>query len=355
MVNQVKSISSLRIPADRPLRVAVLAYAGCMGTQVFGIAETLRLGADIAKTLHPKQTFAFDIQIIGLHGRCATIAGGVAITTQAPKGHFDLLIVPGLEITRQVDWNRTLAPLGRELAFIRKAFAAGTPVAAVCVGSFLLGEAGLLDGRHATTAWLFAPALAQRYPTVKLQADSVLQNDAGVITTGAVSSAFDLAIHLLKHTLGAQVASTTARVSLLPDQRESQSPFVDARLMEQRLPPFSQQVAQWLETRLVEAFHLARLAQAFCVSTSTLSRRVKSETGQTPLVLLQTARVEKAKHLLHATQWSLARITEAVGYTDAASFTRLFKRLVGESPARYRRRTVHAATGKHTTWLNSQP
>ena len=353
MANNIKPITSLRIPANRPLRVAVLAYAGCMGTQVFGIAEVLRLGADIAKTLRPDPAPAFDIQIVGLRGRSATIAGGVAIATQAPKGHFDLLIVPGLEITRHVDWSRALAPLAQELVFIRKTFAAGTPVAAVCVGSFLLGEAGLLDGRHATTAWLFAPALAQRYPTVKLQAASVLQDDAGVTTTGAVSSAFDLAIHLLKHTLGAQVASTTARVSLLPDQRESQAPFVDARLMEHSLPAFSQQVAQWLETRLSEEFHLARLAQAFCVSTSTLLRRVKTETGQTPLVLLQTARVEKAKHLLHATQWSLARITEAVGYTDAASFTRLFKRLVGESPARYRRRTVHAAAGAHTTWLGA--
>ena len=338
MVNPRKASSAMPTPTGKPLRIAVLAYPGCMGTQVFGISDVLRLAVDIANTLHHPPQKPFDVCVIGLRGACVTIAGGISISTRQPRGHYDLLIVPGLEITRQVDWNHKLAPLAPELAWVRKTFAAGTPVASICVGAFLLGEAGLLDGRQATTAWLFAPALAQRYPATTLNASMVLLEDAGVTTTGAVSSAFDLAIHLVKRTLGAEVASATARVSLLPDQRPSQSPFVDARLMDQRLPLFSQQVAQWLAQRLTEPFDLARLAKVFCVSTSTLVRRVKAETGQSALVLLQTARVEQAKQLLHTRNWSLARVTEAVGYTDVASFTRLFVRLVGESPARYRRR-----------------
>jgi len=330
------------VPKGKPLRIAVLAYPGCMGTQVFGISEVLRLAADIGRTQGDKPVAPFDITVIGLNGRLVTIAGGNRIAAQRPTGHFDLLIVPGLEISRTVDWDVALAPLNRELRWIRKTFAAGTPVASVCVGSFLLGEAGLLDGRRATTAWLFAPALAQRYPATTLRADAVLLEDAGVTTTGAVSSAFDLAIHLVKRTLGAQVATLTARVSLLPDQRPSQSPFVDARLLQNNLPPFAQQVSQWLETRLAQPFQLAQLAAAFCVSSSTLMRRVKAETGLSPLALLQKARVEKAKHLLHTTAWSLIRITEAVGYADLASFSRLFTRVVGESPARYRRRRMLA-------------
>lgn len=320
-------------------RIGVLAYPGCMGTQLFGMAELLRLALDLAEARRPGAHPLLDVQVLGLRGRSVAIAGGTVISTRVPRGRYDILIVPGMEINHRVDWDRALAPLALECAYVRKAYAAGTPVASVCIGAFLLGEAGLLQGRRATTAWLFAQALGQRYPGCTVDGSALLLDDAGVVTTGAVSSAFDLAIHLVKHTLGADIATATARVSLLPAERQSQAPFVDARLLPPaRLPSFSQQVSQWLHSRLAQPFQLQALAAAFLVSPSTLLRRVKAETGQTPLSLLQAARVEHAKALLHGSAKSLAQITEAVGYTDVASFSRLFLRLVGESPAQYRRR-----------------
>lgn len=329
-----------KLPAKSSgFRIAILAYPGCMGTQVFGLAEVLRLAVDLANTLQPDAgTEPLCVEVIGLRGGSVAIAGATLVSTRAPRGRYDALIVPGMEINRQVDWTRSLAPLGVELAFVRKTFASGTPVASVCVGAFLLGEAGLLRGRKVTTAWLFAEALEQRYAETRVDASAVLLEDSGVITTGAVSSAFDLAIHLIKNVLGAATATAVARVTLLPSQRHSQAPFVDAALLPQRLPSFAHQVQSWLSSRLSEPFVLSELSAAFCVSTSTLLRRVKAETGQSPLGLLQAARVDAAKRLMLSTPWSLARITEAVGYSDVASFTRLFGRLVGESPAQYRRR-----------------
>jgi transcriptional regulator GlxA family with amidase domain len=274
-------------------------------------------------------------------GRTVTVAGGFAVGVQRPQGVYDLLIVPGLEISRLDEWDIKLAALARELAFIRKSFAAGTPVAAVCVGTFLLGEAGLLAGRKATTAWLCAADLASRYPAATLSADAVLVEDGAVITTGAVSSAFDLAIHLVKKTLGAEVATATARLALLSQPRASQAPFVDSTLLGQTsLPSFAQGVAQWLGARLTETYDLERLAQAFHVSTRTLLRRVKTQSGNSPLALLQQARVDKAKQLLSDSALSIAQITEAVGYADVPTFSRLFANHVGETPARYRRRLV---------------
>jgi transcriptional regulator GlxA family with amidase domain len=326
-------------PPPKTWRIAVLAYPGSMGTQVFGLAELLRLAMDLAQARSPGAHPLLQVQIVGLRGRSVAIAGGTVVSTRAPRGRYDALIVPGMEINHQVDWDDALAPLQRECAFVRRAYAAGTPVASVCLGAFLLGEAGLLQGRRVTTAWALAQALGQRYPGATVDASAVLLDDAGVMTTGAISSAFDLALHLVKHTLGADIATAAARVALLPAQRASQAPYVDARLMPpQRLPSFTQQVAQWLQARLAAPFALDALAAAFCVSPSTLLRRVKAESGTTPLALLQAARVELAKQLLHGTSHSLAQITEAVGYSDVASFSRLFVRLVGETPARYRRR-----------------
>lgn len=322
----------------QPVRIAILAYAGCMATEIFAVADVLLIASHIARAMRKAPSPPFDVQVVGLGGRMVAVAGGFSVGARRPVGVYDLLIVPGLEIRRLDEWDSKLAPLKRELAFIRKSFSSGTPVASVCIGTFLLGEAGLLDGRKATTAWLCAAELAARYPDTDLQADAVLVEDGAVTTTGAVSSAFDLGLHLVKKTLGAEVATATARLALLSQPRASQAPFVDSALLGPSLPSFAHGVAQWLGARLTEPYDLERLAQAFHVSTRTLLRRVKAQTGDSPLVLLQQARVDKAKQLLNDSAWSIAQITEAVGYADVPTFSRLFTRRVGETPARYRRR-----------------
>ncbi|MED5618457.1 GlxA family transcriptional regulator [Ideonella sp. BN130291] len=322
----------------KTLRIALLAYDGCMATQLFGIGDVLRIASQIDAARHGSPRWRFDVQLVATGGSGATVSGGVRLPAKRPRGAFDLLIVPGLLAERGNHWCTTLAPLAPELAFIRKCFARGTPVASVCVGAFLLAEAGLLDQRRATTSWLFAKDFAARYPAAHLQADAMLLDDGGVITTGAVTSAFDLAIHLVKRHLGAAVATATAQATLLPTARNSQAPYVDHQLAVEPLPTFSSRLRHWFDTRLAEPYDLQRVAQAFHVSGRTLMRRVKAETGSSPLTMLQHARVDKAKQLLAGTRWSVARITEAVGYTDAATFARLFARRVGEPPSAYRRR-----------------
>ncbi len=341
LVNMVNTASAPSAKKGTSLRIGILAYDGCMGTQLFGIAEVLRIAHDLAQRAGPQRPINLQVQTVGVGhraGRVVRIAGGMSVAVQRPRGRYDLLIVPGLEITRNVDWDAKLAPLSGEVAFIRKTFAAGTAVASVCIGAFLLGEAGLLNGRRVTTAWLFAQDLARRYPAVRLQPDALVLEDGAVTTTGAVSSAFDLAFHLIKRLWGAELANATARVCVLPSQRASQAPFVDSTLVPRSLPSFSEQLAQWFGQRIAEEYELAQVARAFHVSPSTLMRRVKSETGLSPLSLLQQLRVDKAKQLLCGTNWSIARITEAVGYDDVVRFSRLFARWVGETPARYRRR-----------------
>lgn len=334
--------------SKHPFCIAILAYKACMGTEIFAIADVLLIATHMAnamaKTMGKVAGAPFDVQVIGLQGKSVNVAGGIAVGTKRPRGVYDLLIVPGLEVSQHGQWAARLALLQPELAFIQKVFARGTPVASVCVGSFMLAEAGLLDGRKVTTAWLFTKELASGYPKAHVTQDAVLIEDGAVTTTGAVSSAFDLAIHIVKRQLGGQVATATARVALLQNPRTSQLPYVDealvARAEASPREGFSVGVKQWLKQRLAAPYDLDALAQAFHVSSRTLLRRVKAETGQTPLALLQQARVDNAKKLLSTTTHSIARITEDVGYSDVATFSRLFAKQVGETPAKYRRRYV---------------
>jgi len=320
------------------IRIAVLAYTGCMPTQLFGVADVLRIAADIDRAMGAKRGVSLDVELVGLPGRKVTVAGGLALQLKRPTGHYDLLVVPGLETRRPPDWPQALASLSAEQRFIGQRFARGATVASICTGAFVLGEAGLLDGRNVTTAWLFAADLAARYPQARVNADAILLQDGAVITTAAVSSAFDLAIHLVKLYLGAEVATATAAVTLLSAPRASQSPYVDSALLEPERPTFAGNLMQWFESRLTEAYDLHRVAEAFHVSGRTLIRRIKAETGKSPLALLQQARVEQAKRLLRGCDWPIVRVVEAVGYADVVSFSRLFARCVGETPAKYRLR-----------------
>jgi transcriptional regulator GlxA family with amidase domain len=325
--------------APQPTRIALLAYPGCMGSEIFGVVDLLLVAQHVARAFAPQRPDAFEIHVISVQGRSIRTASGPVVEAKAPRGRFDWLLVPGLEVVQGTEWPSKLARLQPELDFVRKSFLRGTRVGSVCVGSFLLGAAGLLDDRQVTTAWIMAKELAARHPKARVNAHALVVEDGAVLTSGAITASFDVALHLVKQIFGAEVASATARIALLPKARTSQAPFVDARLIApqpQATQSFSSSVAQWLEQRLQEPFSLARLASAFHVSPRTMMRRTLKETGHTPLTLLQRARVERAKQLLQTTAWSIAKVVEAVGYNDVATFSRLFAREVGETPARFR-------------------
>ena len=319
------------------IRIAILAYRDCLGAEVFAVADILRLAGHVAASLGQAPGPRLEVSVLGAAANTVRLAGELALGVARPSGRYDYLVVPGPQVGRHEQAPLAPGHLQKEIALIGACFAAGSAVASVCLGAFLLGEAGLLDGRRATTSWLFADQLARRYPAARVDAASVLIDDGAVITSGAVSAAFDLALHLIRLTLGASVAAATARIALLEPQRASQLPYQDSSLMAHAMPPFARHVAQWLGARMGEPYDLERLALAFHVSPRTMLRRVKADTGASPLALLQQARIAHARTMLQTSRFSLARIVSEVGYSDVASFTRLFLAHVGETPARYRR------------------
>ncbi|MEV4256853.1 helix-turn-helix domain-containing protein [Spirillospora sp. NPDC049652] len=312
------------------LRVGVLAYPGCFASEVFGVPDLLTMAAHVAG---PDRA-GFEVSVVSPRRRVAA-SGGAALAVAAPR-EVDVLVVPGFELAPDLDLDARLAALTAEIAVIRAHADAGGAVVSICVGAFVLAEAGLLSGRRATTAWLFAERLARRCPDADVRSDRLVVTDRGVTTTAAFSAMYDFALGLIRRHSGTGVARATARMALLDDARSSQNPYVDARLLPQPGHDFSRRVMRELDQNLAARYDLAALAETFSVSTRTLLRRFAEETGQSPLAYLQAARVRRARHLLETTDRTVSGISAAVGYGDPGTFAALFARHTGQRPRDYR-------------------
>ena len=318
------------------MRIGVLAYEGCLAAEIFVFTDLLRIANRVARETGAA-TDPFRVSVIAASGEPVVAAGGFPVGVRRWHHRFDRVIVPGFELVPSEDLAERLTGRRRETAFLRAAADRGTRIASVCVGAFLLGEAGLLDGRRATTSWLFAAHLGRRYPGATVCPEALTVTDGTITTTAAFSAALDLATALVREHLGDDIARATARITLVSENRTSQAPYIVDSMLPSVRGPFADEVGAWLVERLTEPYDLCRLAAAFHVSTRTLLRRFRAETGESPLDFLRRARVRAARHLLESTDLPLSRVIERVGYRDAGTFRRLFVAQVGMNPAEYRR------------------
>ncbi|MCH0541067.1 helix-turn-helix domain-containing protein [Streptomyces sp. MUM 203J] len=327
-----------------PLRVGVLAYPGCFASEVFGVPDLLAMAGHVAAAQGPVQSArsACQVSVLSPRRRIAASGGwGLDVSAVRP---VDVLIVPGFELAPTLDLDATLGNLGPEVATIRSQAASGTTVVSICVGAFLVAEAGLLDGREATTSWLFADRFSRRYADVRLRPESLVVTDRGVTTTAAFSAMYDFAVQFIREHDGPGVARSTARIALVDDARSAQTPYVDSALIPPAGREFSLGVKRWLDGNLQSPYDLPALARQFHVSTRTMLRRFGGETGETPLAYLQAARVRRARHLLETTDRTVAGVAAAVGYRDPGTFSGVFARHTGQRPREYRARFRRAGT-----------
>ncbi len=324
------------------MRIGILGYDNCLGGEIFGFADLLHFANGISLNSRPDEPPPFEVKLVGARRGDVVCATGARMSVAPPDDGLDLLVTPGFGFNVRDRPEGRFAKLGAELDLLRR-LEGRVPIASVCVGSFVLAEAGLLDGRDCTTAWLFAPDLAQRHPQARVRPEAMIVEDRGVTTTGAFSATHDLALKIVRERTGEGLARALSRLALLDGGRASQAPYVDARLRQDLISPFAQRVRAALEPHLAEPYDLSALAERLNVSTRTLLRRFKAEAGRTPLEELQGLRVSQAKQLLETTGLSLGEVAAAVGYQDLSTFGRLFSRLAAMSPAAYRRRFRAAA------------
>ncbi|MBV1789812.1 helix-turn-helix domain-containing protein [Marinobacterium sp. D7] len=251
---------------------------------------------------------------------------------------YDLIIATDLLLEAETD------PRGRwpkATGWIRRQYDQGALVASVCTGGLLLAEAGLLDGLEATTHWSITALFEQFYPGVKLTPEKVLALtgiEHRVITAGGASSWVELALYLIAHYCGAEEATRTSKVFLLGDRSDGQLPFATMTRPRHHSDAVIDRCQAWIANHYELANPVARMVAYSGLAERTFKRRFTAATGYTPIEYIQTLRIEEAKQLLESTDMATDHIGVEVGYEDPASFRRLFKRMTGVTPARYRLR-----------------
>jgi transcriptional regulator GlxA family with amidase domain len=234
-------------------------------------------------------------------------------------------------------------PIGPEsaapyAAWLREFHAGGGTLVSVCAGAFLLGETGLLAGRTATTHWGLGEAFARRFPDVRLDLGRLIVDEGDIVTAGGLMAWTDLGLKLVDRYLGSEVMLETARVLLVdPPGREQRyySTFVP------RLGHGDRAVLQaqhWLHGLADGEASLERLASQAGLEQRTFLRRFRKATGLTTTEYQQQLKVNRARELLQFSALSADQIAWQVGYGDSGAFRKVFVRIVGLSPAEYRRR-----------------
>src|SRR3954464_14735199 len=286
--------------------------------------------------------------------RVATLDGGPVRTS---GGYFvlpehdasildtaDTVVVPGIHLA-------TALPDGRladaSVDALRRA-ARSARLVSICTGSFALAAAGLLDGRPATTHWLYAERFAALYPRVRLDPDVLFVDDGDVLTSAGNAAGIDLLLHVVRRDHGSEVANRVARRSVVAPWREGgQSQFVERPVPDDDGAGTAATRA-WATGRLGEPLTLADLAAHARMSVRTFTRRFREETGLSPQRWLAAQRIALARELLESTDASVDRIAADAGFGTPASLRQHLRAAIGVSPLAYRRTYRGAGVTGHS-------
>ncbi|MGW4562361.1 GlxA family transcriptional regulator [Streptomyces sp. NPDC004561] len=259
-----------------------------------------------------------------------------AFIVRAPHGldalaEADTIILPGVAEPPEV------LPPGVAEA-LRAAAANGTRIASICVGAFLFAATGLLDGLRATTHWVAAPRLAERHPAVTVDPNVLYVDNGRFLTSAGAAAAMDMCLHMIRKDFGSAVAAHAARMSVMPLEREGgQAQFIVHDLPPAPAGATLEPLLQWLEDSCERDLTLDEIAAKAGMSTRTLNRRFREQTGTTPLQWVHRARVRRAQYLLETTPYSVDRIAAQAGFGSPTAFRERFRRVVGTGPQAYRK------------------
>lgn len=311
-----------------PLRIAVLAFEGISAFHLS--VPCLVFGEDRRELGLPR----LRLEVCAQERGPLRSSTGFGITPQAgltALGQADIVIVPS--------WPDSLPPAAAPLLqALRRAHQRGAQLVGLCLGAFVLAEAGLLDGRRATTHWTAAAEFGARHPAVQLEADSLYVEDGALLTSAGTAAGLDCCLHLLRQRFGAELANKVARrLVVAPHRPGGQAQFIERPLPvsagEQRLHG----LLAWMAGHLDQALSLDELAARALMSRRSFTRHFRLATGSTVQQWLLNQRLARAQRMLESGTQPVERVAQEAGFGSALSLRQHFRARLGMTPLAYRK------------------
>src|SRR5882757_3668668 len=314
------------ISGHRPIMIGVLVFPDFQLLDAAGPISVFEIAGHFADQISP-------IRVLAVTPGPVRSSSGVEIFARGlkPSGAISTLIVAG-------GWGvRTAATCPKTLAFVRGVAKRGVRVASVCSGAYILAEAGLLDGRRATTHWQRTRHFVSAYPKVKLEPDRIFVRDGNIWSSAGISAGIDLALAMAAEDFGDEVAQKTAQQLVLHERRAGgQSQF--SSLLELKAPAgrFAS-LLTWAREHLDAPLTVEDMAEQAGMSSRHFTRAFIAETGATPSKAVERLRIEAARQRVQSSSEAIELVAQSTGFRDPERMRRAFIRAFGQPPQSLRR------------------
>ena len=325
-------------PRKKVLDVTVVLFEGGYASTAVAPIEVFQSAGALWNMFHGKdQEPRFRVRVASIDGNKVPT---ITPLTLLPECSIDEVKHTDIIVLSAADWHvrQKVMRTTKFLSWLRKWHERGAYMAGVCAGVAFLAEAGLLDGRRATTHWALDREFREHYPGVRWQTEKFVTEDQRVMCSGGIYAAVDLSLYLVEKFCGHEIALQCAKSLLLSLPRDRQSGYAAAPLSRPHDDEKIQDIEDWLGRNVGGAISIERMAERAGMGRRSFLRRFKAATGQMPGAYVQSLRVGAARQLLERGASSIQTVCSKVGYEDLAFFRGLFKRHTGMTPAEYRDR-----------------